>query len=319
MKNFGILLFSLFFCALSFGQITEKEADLLAVRTDSLDGWKNGGFIALNISQVGLTNWAGGGQSSIALNGMVSLFANLKIGNSTWDNSIDLGYGILRQGRIAELGDGVFVKTDDKIDLVSKYGKKASEKWYYAGLINFNTQSTPGYSYPNDSVAISRFMAPAYLLGAIGMDYKPNPAFTAFISPFTMKATFVNDDSLAYAGAYGVEKATFDDLGNVIDPGKKFRMEYGGYVRLSYKKTFMENITITSKLSLFSNYANNPQNIDINWENLLELKVNKFISATVSTHLIYDDDIDIKDIDGNTGPRTQFKEVIGVGFAYKFD
>ena len=80
----------------------------------------------------------------------------------------------------------------------------------------------------------------------------------------------------------------------------------------------MENITLTTKLSLFSNYANNPQNIDVNWETLLELKVNKFISATISTHLLYDDDISITDSKGKVGPRTQFKEVIGVGFAYKW-
>jgi hypothetical protein len=318
MKQVLVLALGLLFGGISSAQVTDREADLKAIRIDSLDGWKRGGFVALNISQVGLTNWAGGGQSSIALSGIVSLFANLKAGTSTWDNSLDLGYGVLRQGSGIALENGVFLKTDDKIDLVSKYGRKASEKWYYAGLINFNTQSTPGFNYPNDSVEISRFMAPAYLLGAIGMDYKPNDVFTAFISPFTMKATFVNDDSLAYAGAYGVEKATFDDLGNIIDPGKKFRMEYGGYVRLSYKKTFMENVTLTSKLSLFSNYANNPQNIDVNWENLLELKVNKFISATISTHLIYDDDINITDSKGRVGPRTQFKEVIGVGFAYKW-
>lgn len=302
----------------AYNQVTEKEDKLKEIRLDSLDGWKKGGLTALNISQVGLTNWAAGGQSSIALNGIVSLYANLKIGKSTWDNSLDLGYGILRQGSGMALRNGVFMKTDDKIDLVSKYGRMASEKWYYAGLINFNTQSTPGYTYPNDSLVISRFMAPAYLLGAAGMDYKPNEFFTAFISPITMKMTFVNDDSLADAGAYGVQQAVYDDFGNLLTPGSKTRFEYGGYVRFSYKKTVMENITITSKLSLFSNYANNPQNIDINWENLIEFKVNKYISATLATHLIYDDDIDITDADGNTGPRTQFKEVIGIGFSYKF-
>jgi hypothetical protein len=318
MKKFFSVLAIVAASSLVVGQITDKEADLKKIRTDSLDGWKVGGLTAINISQVGLTNWAAGGQSSVALNGIVSLFANLKKGSSTWDNSLDLGYGILRQGNGVALKNGVFLKTDDKIDLVSKYGKRASEKWYYAGLINFNTQARPGFSYPNDSIAISRFLAPAYLLGALGMDFKPTASFTAFVSPFTMKATFVNDDSLAYAGAYGVQKATFDDAGTLLDPGKKFRMEYGGYIRLSYKKTFMENVTLTSKLSLFSNYANNPQNIDVNWENLLELKVNKFISATIATHLIYDDDIDITDAEGRKGPRTQFKEVIGVGFSYKF-
>lgn len=318
MKTLVFSFAFLTFGTISFSQITDKEADLKKVRNDSLDGWKTGGLVAINMSQVGLTNWSAGGQSSIAINGIVSLYANLKSGSSTWDNSLDLGYGILRQHGSDGFKNGVFLKTDDKIDIVSKYGKRASEKWYYAGLVNFNTQSTPGYNYPNDSLVISRFMAPAYLLGAIGMDYKPNKYFTAFISPFTTKITFVNDDSLANAGAFGVEKGVFDTDGTLITPGAKFRSEYGGYLRLGYKRTFFDNITITSRLSLFSNYINNPQNIDVNWENLIEMKVNKYISATISTHLIYDDDIDITDRNGNVGPRTQFKEVIGVGFLYKF-
>jgi hypothetical protein len=318
MKYFLFVTLLLAGINLSYGQITDKEDALKTIRTDTLDGWRKGGFVALNISQVGLTNWAAGGQSSVALNSIVSLYANLKKGRSTWDSSLDLGYGVLRQGSGIALENGVFMKTDDKIDIVSKYGQRASEKWYYAGLVNFNTQSTPGYTYPNDSVVISRFMAPAYLLGAIGMDYKPNESFTAFIAPVTMKTTFVNDSELANAGAYGVQAAIYDDFGGILEKGLKYRMEYGGYIRLSYKKTFMENITLTSKLSLFSNYANNPQNIDVNWENLLEMKVNKFISCNITTHLIYDDDIVIVDSDGKSGPRTQFKEVIGVGFSYKF-
>jgi len=312
---FFILIFSV---SVLNAQMTDKEEYLKTISVDSLDGWKFHGMTALNLSQVGLTNWAAGGQSSIALHGIVSLTADWKKGPSSWNNSIDLGYGILRQGSQILVTSGKFIKTDDKIDLFSKYGKKASDHWYYAGLINFNTQSTPGFSYPNDSVQISKFMAPAYLLGAIGMDYKRSDVFTMFLAPLTMKMTFVNDDSLAYHGEYGVQAAVFDDLGNIVSQGKKFRAEYGGYVRIMFKKTFMENVTLTSKLSLFSNYINNPQNIDINWENLLELKVNKFISATITTHLIYDDDIQITDSDAKTGPRTQFKEVIGVGFSYKF-
>ncbi|HJZ39090.1 MAG TPA: hypothetical protein VJ203_01855 [Bacteroidales bacterium] len=54
------------------------------------------------------------------------------------------------------------------------------------------------------------------------------------------------------------------------------------------------------------------------------MKVNKYISATLSTHLLYDDDIDIE-IDNNddgitdeTGPRIQFKEVLAIGFSFIF-
>ena len=117
---------------------------------------------------------------------------------------------------------------------------------------------------------------------------------------------------LSAAGAFGVE------------PGKKFRPELGAYANISYKKDeIIKNVNFLTKLDLFTNYLKNPQNIDISWENLLVLKVNKFISATVNTHLLYDDDILIKIDEGNEGEpvlgkRAQFKEVIGVGFTYKF-
>ena len=84
----------------------------------------------------------------------------------------------------------------------------------------------------------------------------------------------------------------------------------------------MENITFQTVLELFSNYLNNPQNIDVNWTTLTTFKVNKFISATLSTQLIYDDDIKVLrsagDQKGTIGPDIQFKQVLGVGFTYKF-
>lgn len=299
-------------------QITEKEEFLKTISADTIEGWKYHGHLGLDISQVGLTNWAAGGQSSLAMTGLVNLTADWKGGPNTWSNMLDANYGVLRQGQGISFDTDELLKTQDKIEINSKYGRKASDRWYYAGLLNFLTQATAGYSYPNDSIEISGFLAPAYLLGAIGMDYKYKDVFGAFIAPLTVKMTFVNDDTLAYRGAFGVEPATFDDFGNLVSAGRKFRAEYGGYVKMEFKHVFAENIIYTSKLSLFSNYANHPENIDVNWENLLELKVNRFISASVMTHLIYDDDIDITLPNGDIGPRVQFKEVIAVGFSYKF-
>ncbi len=299
-------------------QTTEAEDKLKKQAADSLDGWKTGGVISINLTQVSLTNWAAGGNNSISVNGILSLFANLKKGNSTWDNSLDLSYGMLQQGNES------MRKTDDKIDFTSKYGQKAFKNWYYAGLVNFKSQMTPGYNYPNDSTKISDFMAPAYTLVAIGMDYKPSDVFTLFISPLTMKTTFVNDQTLADAGAYGVDPAEYDDFGMLLKSGKNIRSEYGGYLRAQFKKDIMENINLQSKLELFSNYAENPDYVDVNWEVLIAMKVNKYISATLSTQLIYDHDIDIgvdtngDDVIDKVGPRTQFKEVLGVGLAYKF-
>ncbi len=278
--------------------------------------WFTGGTTALNFSQVYLQNWAAGGQSSISGTALVQLFANYRRGSMTWDNTLDLAYGLLRQG-----DQGVVIKTDDRIDFMSKFGQRASEKWYYSGLVNFRTQFAPGYQIadgiPDQNNLISDLLAPAYTLAALGMDYKPSQKFTAFISPATYKLTIVMNDSLASVGAFGV------------DPGRNFRSEVGGYVRLGYTSEVVENVNLTTRIDFFSNYFNNPQNIDINWEMLISMKINKYLSATIATQLMYDDDIMLqkKDpivaadgtvVDSGRGPGVQFKEVLGIGFNYKF-
>jgi len=305
----------------STAQTTEAEKAIRTVSNDTVMGWKTGGLVGLSISQASFTNWAAGGQNTIALGGIVNLFAKYKNEHTSWDNMLDLGYGLLQQGKGAD-----FIKTDDKVDFTSKYGRKASDKWYYAGLVNFKTQMTAGYNYPNVTNKISDLLAPAYILAAIGMDYKPNDKLTAFIAPLTSKNTIVNDDSLANVGAFGVEAATYDIDGTLLTAGKKSRSEVGGYFRAVYQRTFFKDksVSLTSKLDLFSNYKVNPQNIDVSWETIIGLKVNRFITTTITTHLLYDDDVAIgvdRNNDGlldGTGPRTQFKEVIGVGLNVKF-
>jgi len=290
-----------------FGQTTEAEKQLTTQKVDTVLGWKKGGVVNINVSQTSLTNWAAGGQSSIAVNGLLSLFAHNKQEKSLWENYLDLAYGTLRQGKDAD-----WWKTDDKIDFTSKYGLKATEKLYYAGLLNFKTQMADGFNYPNDSFKISDFLAPGYLLLALGLDYRPGENFAVFFAPITYKLTLVNDDFLSDVGAFGV------------DPGEHHRSEFGGYLRSFLKMDLMENIAFQTKLDLFSNYLHNPQNIDVSWECLLSMKVNKFFSATLSTHLLYDDDVDIAVDDNDDGvaedyePRLQFKEVLAIGFSMNF-
>jgi hypothetical protein len=271
--------------------------------------WKTGGLVGINMSQVSLTNWAAGGFSSISGNAALNLFANMKKGKNTWDNTLDLGYGLLKQG-----DDGDVQKTDDRIDFASKYGREAwNPKWYYSALANFRTQFTEGVDADNNR--ISDLLAPAYVLASLGLDYKPNDNFTVFISPVTAKFTIVNDQDLANVGAFGVQAAEFNDLGEVVTEGEKSRSEFGGYLKSQYTKDIMENVNFITKLDLFSNYEN-PTYIDVNWDALIGMKVNDYINVTLGTTMLYDHDIKITDSDGETGPRTQFRQIFGVGFAY---
>ena len=300
--------------------MTGAEGNLKAQNTDTINGWKKGGTIGLTFSQVSLTNWAAGGVSSVSINGMANLFANYKKDKLSWENSFDMGYGIIRQGDKTAL----WVKSDDKFDLASKLGYHLKSNLYFAVLYNFRTQFSPGYNASGSTNIISDLLAPAYSLLAIGVDYKKGDVFSAFLAPVTLKTTIVNNQALADAGAFGVTGAEYDNLGALIEAGKNVRNEFGGYIKLQYRSEIFKNVDLDTKIDLFSNYLNNPQNIDVNWETTITLKVNKFLSANLITHLIYDDDIDItvdKNNDGLadfTGPRIQFKEVFGAGFSLKF-
>lgn len=290
-------------------------------KLDTIQGWKVGGASNLTFAQVSLSNWASGGQNSVALNSSVNLYASLVKGAHTWDNNLDLGFGLVKQN-----GESV-KKSDDRIDFSSKYGRKVgkSERLYYAGILNFRSQFAPGYNYPNDTVKISNFLAPGYILLALGFDWKPVKNMTVFLAPITNKTTIVNNQTLADAGAFGVDPAKYDENGMKLSDGKRIRYEIGGYFKAMYKFDIGKTATFSTRLDLFSNYLHNPQNIDVYWENNLVVKVSKYIGMTVGTLLIYDDDVKVA-VDNNHdgvknewGPRIQFRQIFGLGFSYKFN
>lgn len=77
-------------------------------------------------------------------------------------------------------------------------------------------------------------------------------------------------------------------------------------------------MTIYSRLEFYTNYLEQPQNIDIRWDVLLNMKINNWFSTNLTTNLIYDNDVKIVQKDGTAGPRVQFKEILGVGLQFNF-
>lgn len=290
-----------------------SQVDSLEVKDTSY--WKLKSDFHLNGTQSSFVNWSAGGRNNFTLLGSINGSAYYEKDKFKWSNDLSLALGGL-QYIDKEAKEGL-QKTDDKIDVSTNLGYKLKEHYYLSLISGFRTQMLDGFSYPNDSVRISTFLAPAYINIALGIEYKPNDHFSAFLSPVAMKITIVNDQVLADAGAFGVEGATFDSSGNMLTEGKRYRGEFGAYFKMTYNKELVKNITMKSKLELFSNYANNPGNIDVNAEVMFDFKVNSWFSATLQWNLIYDDDIDITDANGNVGPRTQFKSVLGLGIAYK--
>jgi hypothetical protein len=282
----------------------EPPAD--AAIADTL--WKTSGIISVNLSQLSLTNWAAGGENNISGNGLVQLSGDYNDGILSWDNDLVLGYGLIKQGEAPAR------KSDDRIELSSKLGYKATGNWSYTVLAGFRTQFAEGYDDPGaeNRMKISNWMAPGYLNLSAGMDYKPSESFSLLLAPLAGKMTFVLDDELSDQGTFGLE------------PGEKVRAEFGAFIKAAYQKEIMQNITLNTAVGLFSNYLDHPEYIDVNWDLLLSMKVNDFISATLQTQLIYDRDILFgEDTDGDGTPdtfepRVQFKELFGIGLTYTF-
>ena len=260
--------------------------------------WKRNGDFTLNFSQVSFSNWAAGGKNSVSGVALYNYAANYLKDRLAWDNSLNLGYGLLKEG------SGSMIKSEDKLEFSSKAGYKMApeSKWFYSGLLNFRTQFANGYKYPDTDNKISTLFAPAYLSFALGADYKPSDKFSLFLSPLGSKFTFVMDDELSSIGAFGVDR------------GKKFRAEMGGTLKSELKLPLMTNVDMVTALGLFSNYLHNPQNIDVNWDFRINMKINKYLSANLITNMIYDDDITI---DGKNS-LVQLKQLFGAGFSYKF-
>lgn len=310
-----LLVVSLTVGSISFSQAQNKiqqlrdDANKVTVVKDPNDTtkqtWKTGGLYNLNFNQAALSNWsAGGDNSALSLSTLLSVYAFYKDGKRSWDNSLDLAYGFVNT---TSLGTR---KSDDRIDLVSKYGYDLGKKWYLSALLQFRSQFAPGYNYPdaNTKVLTSDFLAPAYLLQSLGMDYKPNDNFSLFLSPITAREIIVRNDSLSAVGAFGV------------DSGKKSRFQLGAFVSLNYTANISKTAIYKTKLDLFSDYLQNPQNIAVNWTNILAVKVNRLISMNLTLNMIYDDNIKSVKSDGTAGgPKVQLQEVMGIGLAYKFD
>lgn len=272
--------------------------------------WKKVNQFGLNINEVSFVNWNAGGDNSVSALASFNFARNYKFRYLNWNNEAQLRYGLnAQEGRKLR-------KTDDQIRLSStiSFRKDTITSWYYSVKANFNTQFSNGFKYPDRDNPISRFMSPGYLYIGTGTSYIPaNDKFNLYISPATMKSTFVMDEALSNQGAFGV------------DQGKNVFLELGFLITNTWEKEVMKNVLMNHRINLYTDYIRSFGNIDVDWEVNFNLKVNDHINASIGTHLIFDNDIkfdEVVDDEGNVIEpgisRIQFKQLLGVGLLYDF-
>ena len=263
--------------------------------------WVLKGVTGLNMSQTAMANWSAGGENSIAGNAYLNASLTHKKGNWLWVTNMVLDYGLSKtksQG---------MRKSSDKIGLSTQLGYSTDNVWFYTLMGDLNTQFAKGYDYPDKEHQISNFFAPAYSNIALGMEWRPKSNYSLLLSPVSTKMTFVTDDYLSDLGAFGV------------DPVDHFKIEGGAFVKARAELPVMENVNLITTADFFTPYSKDFGNIDVNWDVLISMKINKVLSATINTTLKYDNDVKTFDDNGvKKGAKVQFKEVLGIGLAYNF-
>lgn len=284
------------------------------------------GDIRVTLNQLAITHWAAGGESNGS--GKVSSNMSYKYNRKVFNYELN---GIFAYGMSSYPKNKRYEKSEDRCEISMTMSNNNSNNLSFTSIASLKTQFTDGYAYPNDSVAISGFFAPAYINLSAGYNYKFKDILSVYISPIAGKMTIVTDQRLADIGSYGVEAGYWNIYNNdsIWVNGKNILSELGINILIKYKQDFKDNISIFSTLNLYNNYMDpnkaNRWNIDVDWETGVKFVINKRISAIINVHLIYDDNIKFtitEIVDGvevtKQSPILQFKESLGITFLYKF-
>ncbi|MDI1254666.1 MAG: DUF3078 domain-containing protein [Flavobacterium sp.] len=290
MKKTAILL------TLFLGSVCANAQE---TKPDSTKVWHTKGNVSLLLNESSFSNWASGGENNISGTAGINYDFNYKKDNISWDNKVLASYGLVKTNN-----SRYEKKTDDRFEFNSLLGKKAAGKyWYYSGFLNFKTQFTNGYVYGKDineaeiRTKNSGFMSPGYLTFGPGLLWKRDDNLKFNLAPATSKLTFVDK---AFTSVPGYVDGSYFG----VDQEKSMRYELGFYAAAYYKHDILANVTFENILSLYSNYLEDPQNVDLDYQLNIIMKINRYLSTNISFQAIYDD---------NAFRGFQIRQVFGLG------
>lgn len=281
--------------------------------------WKYGGDYTLNFTATSLSNWKSGGNDQIGVSSVVNAYANYKKGSVSWENHLLLGIGMNKVGEYRGK------KSDDRLYYTGRLNRSINSKWAYSLALVGRTQLLPGYKFNGNEITakVSDFCAPINVYLTAGMDYKVSKQLSILASPVMGRALWANSDSLTVLSAAGLVTKEKDENGQEIQVKHHSKYEFGGGLVTNLTGSVLDNkLSYNSQLELFSNYVNNPQNVDVFWTFNTKMVIYKYISADLQLELKYDDDQKIitktETGDETHGARIQLKNYLGLGFYYKF-
>lgn len=192
---------------------------------------------------------------------------------------------------------------EDLFQLNTKFGLKATKKFYYSMNLQFKTQLLQNFKTNTWDLAAS-FLTPGELNAGIGMTYstkntRETVLFDASVSPLSYNMKICRDLKRMDPTLYGISE------------GKHLGHEIGSSGECKVTWNMSRNITLSSRIFMFSDYSY----LQGDWETNIDFMINKFLSTRVYAHLRYDD--------SSTWDKDwrywQFKEIFSFGLQYRFN
>ncbi len=308
--------------AKAVAQSAQTEASKIIEKTKAEEpekkesNWKISGIITFNASATGLVNWAAGGNNNINMVAAGNVSFLYKNGPFAWDSNIDTDFG----ESYVENSKHAWQKTNDKLNLSTKFGWEMAKSWYLTALGSFKTQYAYGYDYSQDVLSpISQIMTPSYTDLSVGIDWKPNSIFTIYVSPIAGRITTATNDQLRekYFGIDYYNKFLVDGICT-----RNYQAEFGASLKAGVNYDAIENLKIISTVTVFTPYSAKPH-VDLDWDFSISYQFLKVLNVSLGTQLKYYDRVLFDKLDdaGNViaqGPRVQFKTILGLGIGYSF-
>jgi len=287
----------------------------------------------------------GGGESRLGLGADVQLNATLHKGRFSWYNFLAVDYAIQKAGNgyLKDKPDKKvpFQKNMDNIWLNSRAELRTSyfSKFYYAADLFFSSQLTTTYednflTDVNDTGhAVSKFLSPGITQISLGMTYKPNDFWSIFGSPVSYKNLIILDNQIAndfaltddgdLLGSIHGNPLEMDENGDI--QYQNFDNQFGAAVRVVYQNRLSNRFGMSTNLLLFSNYLKDPDHIDVNFRNQLDLTIFKGLSLSLLSLLTYDHDVLVQITDNNKpggvsglGRRISYSQQLLLKYTFTF-
>ncbi|HLF64624.1 MAG TPA: DUF3078 domain-containing protein [Saprospiraceae bacterium] len=287
-----------------------RLAAIVMAEEDSTKTWATGGGIGADLGNILIINpKPGSGQNRIGFGGAIGFFANHLKNRFSWDNNVSLNFAVEKTGSgILPIPNAKiripFKKSIDDLRLNSTAGYKvsANSQFSYAADLAFRSQFTPAYIGVEDgqiytksiqnlgpyrNYLVSQFFSPARASFGLGMKYDPTPVFSVVFTPATADVIIIENQYIANLGLHGTELKE----GSTTEY-EKTRLGIGAKLSIKYMQNFFdEKLAWSSRLSLFSDYMHDPQNVDVDWTNELAFTIFRNIQFGYLSNLYYDDDI----------------------------